>query len=543
MNLHGKNIIGDKLVAGGEESFRARNPLDNQPIEPEFYQASLANVDEAMELAEAAFARFSETSGAARAALLERIGEEIVALGDTLIERCHAETGLPKDRLIGERARTVGQLKMFADLVREGSWVDARIDTAQPDRKPVPKPDLRRMLIPLGPVVVFGASNFPLAFSVAGGDTASALAAGCPVVVKGHEAHPGTSELVAMAIRAAVAESGLPAGVFSMLHGPGPVVGTALVKHPHTRAVGFTGSSAGGRALFNAAASRPEPIPVFAEMSSLNPVFILPGALRERGAALAEGLKASVTLGVGQFCTKPGLVFGTGGKDWDLLEQSLARLIEEAIPATMLHAGIRASYEKGLVHAAQTERVNLVAQSKQAPIAVKTQSEAVIMKTDARTFLQKPELSEEIFGPFALLVTAQSLAELETIARGLHGQLTATIHASPEDFPAAALLLKILERKAGRLIINGFPTGVEVCPSMHHGGPYPATTDARFTSVGTAAVLRFARPVCFQNFADAYLPGALQNDNPLGIRRLVNGSPEITMSHESENLRNRDAKR
>jgi len=540
MNLHGKNIIGDKLVAGGEESFRARSPLDNQPLEPDFYHASLANVDEAMELAESAFARFSATSGAARAVLLERIGEEIIALGDTLIERCHAETGLPKERLVGERARTVSQLGMFAALVREGSWVDARIDTAQPDRKPAPKPDLRRMLIPLGPVVVFGASNFPLAFSVAGGDTASALAAGCPVVVKAHEAHPGTSELVAMAIRAAVAATGLPPGVFSMLHGAGPVIGTALVKHSHTRAVGFTGSSAGGRALFDAAASRREPIPVFAEMSSLNPVFILPGALRERGEAIAEGLKVSVTLGVGQFCTKPGLFFGINGKDWDLLEQSLARLVEESLPGTMLHFGICESYQKLIAHAAETDGVDFVAKSKMHPNAAKTQGHTVIMKTSAHNFLQKAGLREEVFGPFALLVTSQSLAELETIALSLNGQLTATVHASPEDFREAALLLKILERKAGRLIINGFPTGVEVCPSMHHGGPYPATTDARFTSIGTAAVLRFARPVCFQNFANAYLPEALRNDNPLGIRRLVNGNPEIFKSPESDDLRNRE---
>ena len=353
-----------------------------------------------MQAAEAAFAQYSRSSGTERARFLESIATELEALGDDLIRRANAETGLPEARLIGERARTAAQLRLFAKVAREGSWVDARIDTALPERKPVPKPDLRRMLVPVGPVVVFGSSNFPLAFSVAGGDTASALVTGNPVVVKAHSGHPGTSELAATAVRAAVAECGLPEGVFSMLHGAGKIVGTALVRHPHTRAVGFTGSRAAGRELFNIASSRPEPIPVFAEMSSLNPVFVLPGAMRERGAQIAEGLRASLTVGVGQFCTKPGLIFGVEGEPFKAFEQVLARAMEAVPPATMLHSGICDAYHGGLNRACALNGTTVLARSKDPAVPSKTHGEAVLVRTSVTNFRNTPGLAEEVFGPF-----------------------------------------------------------------------------------------------------------------------------------------------
>ena len=523
MNLHGKNFIGNELSSGSGEPFHATNPFDCSPLQPEFRAANEGDVNAAMNLAESTFAIFRGTTGEQRAVFLERIADEIMALGDELIQRAKSETGLLEPRLIGERARTVNQLKMFAQVVREGSWMDARIDTAIPDRQPMPKPDLRWMLIPIGPVIVFGSSNFPFAYSVAGGDTASALATGNPVVVKAHERHPGTSELTATAICRAVNACHLPAGVFSMLHGSGKTVGIALVKHPFAKAVGFTGSRAAGRALFDAASARPEPIPVFAEMSSLNPIFILPGALRERGDQIAEGLKSSVTLGAGQFCTKPGLVFGLQDSGWNQFQKMLAQSLENVAPTTMLHNGICASYHKELERISQTGGVKLLARSKENSDPSKTQAEAVLVCTDAANFQKNPELAEEIFGPFSILISAPAISELEKIATNLEGQLTATVHGTPDELKNAKDLLQILERKAGRLIINGFPTGVEVCPSMNHGGPYPATTDVRFTSVGTAALLRFVRPICYQNFSGSLLPDALKDENPLGIWRMANG--------------------
>jgi NADP-dependent aldehyde dehydrogenase len=531
MDLHGKNFIGERLSSGTGDTVRPLSPLDRRPLDPPIFSAAAADVVAAMESAERAFAAYRETTGEQRAAFLERIADEITALGDRLIARAHQETGLPEARLTGERARTVQQLRLFAQVVREGSWVDARIDTALPDRRPGPKPDLRRMLIPLGPVVVFGSSNFPLAFSVAGGDTASALATGNPVVVKAHSGHPGTSELVATAIRRAVDGCRLPVGVFSMLHGSGKVIGLALVRHPSTRAVGFTGSRVAGRALFDAAAARPDPIPVFAEMSSLNPVFILPGALRERAAAIAEGLCASVTMGVGQLCTKPGLVFGLRGAGFDDFQKTLAARLEAVAPATMLHHGICESYHQGLARAAAAGGVNLLARARQAPDPGQTQGEPVVLRTDAANFREHPELADEVFGPFALLISAATLAELEQIADGLEGQLTATVHGTADDLRGAQSLVRRLERKAGRLIINGYPTGVEVCPAMNHGGPYPATTDVRFTSVGTAALYRFVRPICYQDFPPTLLPDALKDENPLGLSRLVNGVPIAGTGH------------
>jgi alpha-ketoglutaric semialdehyde dehydrogenase len=524
MDLHGQSFIGDRLSGGNGDTYRAVSPLDSSTLEPAFHAATEQDVDTVLRLADTAFSTYRESTGAVRAGFLERIADEIIALGDDLIARAHKETGLPAARLVGERGRAVGQLRLFAEVAREGSWVDARIDTAIPDRQPVPKPDLRRMLIPIGPVIVFGSSNFPLAFSVAGGDTASALATGNPVIVKAHSGHPGTAELVAGAICRAVAACGLPAGVFSMLHGSGKVIGTALVRHPLARAAGFTGSLAAGRALFDAAQARLDPIPVFAEMSSVNPVFILPEAMRERGQKIAEGLRTSVTMGVGQFCTKPGLVFGLGGDVFDRFQGIFAGLLEAVAPATMLHGGIRESYETGLKQASAASGVSVVARSKERPEAAHTHGEAVVARTDLASFRRQGQLAHEVFGPFALLISAASLAELEQVATELSGQLTATVHATVGDLAQAGSLIRLLERKAGRLIVNGFPTGVEVCPSMNHGGPYPATTDVRFTSVGTAALYRFVRPICYQDFPASHLPDALRDENPLGIRRMVNGT-------------------
>jgi 2,5-dioxopentanoate dehydrogenase len=525
MEIQGKSLIGHKSSGRGERTFYAVDPASGQRLEPSFLEAVEAEIAAALETAEAAFAAYRRTAPDRRAAFLREIGEEILGIGDTLIERAAAETGLPEGRLVGERGRTVQQARLFADLVEEGSWVEARIDTSQPDRMPLPKPDLRRMLIPLGPVAVFGASNFPLAFSVAGGDTVSALAAGCPVVVKGHPAHPGTSELVARGILRAADRCSMPAGVFSLLQGAGHEVGLGLVNHPLTRAVGFTGSLAGGRALFDAAARRPVPIPVFAEMGSVNPVFVLPGALKRRGREIAEGLQGSVTLGVGQFCTNPGLVVFPGGGETEPFIDRLRELIRAAQPGTMLHAGIRQAYIEGVHRIRELRSVGILEQSATEAAEDRNEAGALVFHTSAEVFLADRTLSRELFGPSTLLVSWDSDLELRRVVEGLEGQLTATLHAAEEDLREWGWLIPLLERKAGRLIVNGFPTGVEVCSAMHHGGPYPAATDGRTTSVGTAAILRFARPVCYQDFPQAALPPELQNRNRRGIWRLVDGHP------------------
>ena len=453
-----------------------------------------------------------------RARLLEEIAAEIVALGDDLLATADAETGLGLPRLQGERARTVGQLRLFAAVVREGSWVDARIDTRDAARTP-PKPDLRRMLVPVGPVVVFAASNFPFAFSVAGGDTASALAAGCPVVLRAHPAHPATSELVGAAVNAAVARVGLPAGVFSLVVGDGHALGLALVRHPLARAVAFTGSLRGGRALFDAAAARPEPIPVYAEMGSTNPVFILPGALAERGAALGAMLADSATLGTGQFCTKPGLLFAVEGPGFADLAGALAARIG-AKPATrMLYPEIAARFRDGVGAVARAEGVERLAE---APAAAGDElGRPVAWQVSVDDFLRAPALRDEVFGPSTILVRARSVDELARAASALEGQLTASVHATAAELAGAAPQLAILERKVGRLVFGGVPTGVEVCAAMNHGGPYPASTDARTTSVGTAAIHRFARPLCWQDADAAVLPPELADRNVRGLWRLV----------------------
>jgi len=523
MELHGGNILGGEVAKAGATTFRAVNPGTAEELPTVFHEATEAEAGRALQLAQQAFPEYRHKSADAIAKFLEAIAAGLETLGQELIVRAHAETALPEPRLLSERGRTASQLKMFATLIREGSWVDARIDRADPGRMP-PKPDLRRMLVPMGPVVVFGASNFPLAFSICGGDTASALAAGNPVVAKAHPAHPGTSEMAARVIQKAARDCALPAGVFSMVHGTKPDVSVALVRHPSTRAVGFTGSLQAGRALFNAAAGRPSPIPVFAEMGSINPVFVLPNALKQRGAQLAQSLAKSVTAGVGQFCTKPGLVVGLEGATLDEFRQSLGASVSSTPSGTMLHAGIASRYGTECEKRLRIPDLQLVAtQDKSSQDKSKTQAQAAVFTTRAQSFLKNPELHEEMFGPSTLIVGCESVGQLEEIARSLEGQLTVSVHATEQDLKEHGGLIDILREKAGRLVFGGVPTGVEVGPAMHHGGPYPATTDSRFTSVGTAAILRFVRPVCYQDSPSECLPPELKDENPRGIWRLVDG--------------------
>jgi alpha-ketoglutaric semialdehyde dehydrogenase len=473
----------------------------------------------ALHAADASFEVLRRAPAETRAQLLEAIAEEILALGDGLVMTADAETSLGSARLLGERARTVNQLRLFAAVVREGSWVDARIDTRDPARTP-PKPDVRRMLVPLGPVVVFAASNFPLAFSVAGGDTASALAAGCPVVVRAHPAHTKTSERVFHAARAAVARCGLPEGVIGMFVGEGHEIGLALVREPLTRAVAFTGSLRGGRALFDAAAARPEPIPVYAEMGSTNPVFVLPAALAERGAALGAALADSATLGTGQFCTKPGLVFAVAGAGFDALAEALAARIGAKAPTPMLYPELATRFRQGLAAVAAAPGVARLAEAPEATLA-EGKGRPVAWQVSVEDFLRTPALRDEVFGPTTILVRATSVEELARAAAVLDGQLTASVHGTSEELAAAAPLVGILERKVGRLLFGGVPTGVDVGAAMNHGGPYPASTDLRTTSVGTAAIHRFARPLCWQDAPAAALPPELGDRNERGVWRLV----------------------
>src|SRR3954453_18698146 len=524
MQLHGKHFIGSQTSAEGGETFRGFDPSAGRDLDPVYHEASAGEVDRAMRLAEAAFEGYRRKTPQERARFLVAIGEEIDAVGDALVERAAAETGLPADpRLKGERARTVNQLKMFANLLEEGAWVDARIDRAIPDRKPLPKPDMRRMLIPVGPVVAFAASNFPLAISVAGNDTASGLAAGGPVVLKAPPAPPGTSEMVAAAVVRAAQRTGMPEGVFSLLHGRGHAVGMALVRHPATKAVGFTGSLRAGRALHDAGSTRPVPIPVYSEMGSVNPVFVLPGALAERGQKIAEGLKASVTLGVGQFCTCPGLVLGLESEPMRQFTDQAASLIGGAPAGTMLYKGIGDAYQQGMERFARVPGVRVAGRSAQPGAGQGVRGPAVVFSTDAETFLKNQELHEELFGPSTMVVTGRSKEDLLRVAHSLEGQLTATIHGTPQDFEQYRDLVDVLLEKVGRLVFNGYPTGIEPCPSVHHGGPYPATSDGRTTSIGTAAIERWVRPICYQDSPQSLLPAELQDANPRGVWRLVDG--------------------
>ncbi|WP_278484519.1 aldehyde dehydrogenase (NADP(+)) [Achromobacter insolitus] len=526
MPLTGEMLIGRAAIRGQAGSQRAFNPTANAEIpEPEFGLGSRENVERAVDLATRAFDSYRNLPLERRAAFLEAIAEEILALGDALIERAHAESGLPVARLTGERARTAGQLRLFAQVVRDGHFLRATIDTAQPERQPAPRADLRLAKIPLGPVAVFGASNFPLAFSVAGGDTASALAAGAPVIVKAHSAHLGTSELVGRAIQKAAERLDMPEGVFSLLIGAGRDIGEALVAHPGIKAVGFTGSRQGGLALLRIANSRHEPIPVYAEMSSINPVFLLPRALSARAEALAQGFADSLTMGAGQFCTNPGLVLAIDGPDLQRFVTAAGKALSAKAAQTMLTPGIHAAYESGRAQVDALEGVERVASGAQAGGQANA-AQAALYVTDAQRLLRTPELQAEMFGPASVVVKARSLDELLQVADLLEGQLTATLHLDEGDHSAARRLLPVLERKCGRILANGFPTGVEVCHAMVHGGPFPATSNAMYSSVGSSAIDRFLRPVCYQDIADELLPAALQQANPQGVWRLVDGAME-----------------
>jgi NADP-dependent aldehyde dehydrogenase len=519
--LTGEMIIGAARERGTEAAVRGYDPANARELEPAYGGAGAAQVDRACALADAAFDAYRETPLETRAQFLERIAERLLENGDALVTRAMQETGLPRMRLEGERARTVGQLRLFAEVVRDGAWLDARIDHALPDRKPLPRSDLRMRQVALGPVAVFGASNFPLAFSVAGGDTASALAAGCPVIVKAHPAHPGTSELAGRALQSAVADCGLPEGVFSMLQGAGNALGAALVADPRIKAVGFTGSRAGGLALVRVAQQRAEPIPVFAEMSSVNPVLVLPHALASRAGAIAQGFVASLTMGAGQFCTNPGLLLALEGAGSDALEAQVAQLLSSAAAATMLTPGICEAYSRGVARLAAHPRVKAVARG--SPVANGHGGQAAFFSTRAGDFMAHGELQEEVFGASSLLVRCESVEAMREVLAKMEGQLTITLHMDAQDEPSARALLPLLERKASRILVNGFPTGVEVSHAMVHGGPFPATSDGRSTSVGSLAIRRFLRPVCYQDFTAGLLPGVLGDDNPQGVPQLVDG--------------------
>ena len=522
-------LTGSHLIAGRESApqghfYHGVNPATSAKLEPAYADASPAEANEAMLAADGAFDGLRLAPVETRAALLDAIADEIMALGDALLERAHAETGLPMARVTGERGRAIGQCKLFASLIREGSWADARIDHAIPDRQPLPKPDVRRLLMPIGPVVIFGASNFPFAIGVVGTDTVSALAAGCPVVVKGHPAHPGTCEMLGRAVVNALQRVGLPAGSFSLLHGKGTEIGMALVQHPLTQAVGFTGSLRGGRALMDAAAARPHPIPVYAEMGSVNPVFMLPGALRERAAKIAEGYVGSVTMGVGQFCTNPAVVLGLKGEELDVFVNHAADHAKKAGPQSMLHLGICEAYEAGTAVWSTIKGLSLAGESESPARSEATQAACRIYSTTLDVLESNEELRREVFGPCSIIAGAATLEDLLRFANSLEGQLTATLHGTEQDLRDFAPLIRVLERKVGRLIFNGFPTGIEVCPSMHHGGPYPAASHSYFTSIGTASIDRFVRPVCYQGFPDEALPEPIRGKNAQGSMRIVDGA-------------------
>jgi len=526
-------LIGFGSSGPGGPSFRAYDPARDVHLEPSFLSATQGDVDRAVQLAAEAAPVLLKLAGAQRNRFLRTVADNLEAKAADLVARAMQETALPEARLKGELARTAGQLRLYGEVAERGDWLDARIETAQPDRKPQPRPDHRSMFRALGPVVVFGASNFPFAYSVAGGDTASAWAAGCPVIVKAHPAHPGTSELVGRLVLHAVRDCGLPEGTFSLLFDAGFAVGQALVKHPLVKAVGFTGSVKGGRALADLAASRPEPIPVYAEMGSINPVFILPGALAERAAAIVEGVHSSATVGVGQFCTNPGLIVLQRSATAELFVRELSTRLAATPEGAMLTAGICANFRKAVAARARIAGVKPMGASLP---ALGTEEEGrtsslppntvapVWFETDALDFLSEHGLSEEIFGPSSLVVWCKDRAEMLAVARQLEGSLTATLHAGTAEAKKHGDLFDVLAAKAGRLVLNGYPTGVEVSHAMVHGGPYPATSDGgRSTSVGSRAINRWARLVCYQGFADDLLPPELKNANPLGLLRLVNG--------------------
>jgi 2,5-dioxopentanoate dehydrogenase len=523
MKIQGQSSIGFREGATRNDTFRAISPKTGEALEPFFHSASANEVDLAARLAADAFRAYGNADGMTKARLLRAIASRLEGITELLVERAERETALSEARLRGEIGRTTGQLRLFAKVVEEGSWVMARIDRADPARKPTGRPDIRSVLRPIGPVAIFGASNFPLAFSVAGGDTASALAAGNPVIVKAHPAHPGTSELVGHAIRGAVRECGLSEGTFSLLFDSGTAVGTQLVQHSFIKAVGFTGSQAAGRALFDLAVRRPEPIPFYGEMASTNPVFVLPGAVETAGERIATDLFGSFTLGAGQFCTKPGLVFLQEGNPFELFARSLKERVTQAAGFTLLTGAISSSYNRSAEKREQESKAMVLARGQSTLETESASAPALLFATNASAFVANPELAEEHFGPSVLLIEYSTKQELLDCAHHLEGHLTATIHATTEDLLEHNELVQILTTKVGRIVFNGFPTGVEVCHAMVHGGPYPASTDSRTTSVGTLALYRFARPVCFQNFPDESLPAELKRQNPLKIWRIVDG--------------------
>jgi len=517
----GKNYIGNSLSAKGAITFKTFNPILNIENGLTFYEASNDELEEAVNLASIAFKEFRKTTGKQKALFLNTIADEILALDDLLIETYCSETGLPAGRAKGERGRTIGQLRNFANLVAEGSWVEASIDTADPKRTPAPKPDLRKMLIPLGPIVVFGASNFPLAYSTAGGDTAAAFAAGCPVIVKSHPMHAGTGELVASAIVKAAIATGMPNGVFSNLNSSGIEVGVALVKHPKIKAVGFTGSIKGGRSLLDLAAKREEPIPVFAEMGSVNPVIILPEAIHKNGKSLAKTYAGSITLGTGQFCTNPGLLLGIKSAELTAFIQNLGKEILQIQPSVMLHPNIIGAYEVSKNNTMAQSNIEVVAQYQDE--VQPNFARQMITTVEGQTFLENSTLHQEVFGPFSIVVQCEDSHQLEKIISQLEGQLTGTIIAENDEIVSHSKIIEALQNRVGRIIYNGVPTGVEVSPSMVHGGPYPSSTDSRFTAVGINSIKRWVRPFSFQDWPNTLLPDELKDENPLGISRHEDG--------------------
>jgi NADP-dependent aldehyde dehydrogenase len=521
--ISGELLIGSQTVRGDEAAYKGVQAATGETMQPDFTSASKAQVAKVCELADAAFDSYRETSPEARARFLETIADNLMALGDEWIERAMAESALPRPRLEGERGRTVGQLRLFAAVVRAGRWQGVVFDTPLPDRQPLPRPDLRSRRIALGPVAVFGASNFPLAFSVAGGDTASALAAGCPVIAKAHPAHPGTSELAGRAIQKAVADCGLHEGVFSLLGGEGIAAGEALVQHPAIQAVGFTGSRRGGLALAALAATRTVPIPVFAEMSSTNPMLLLPAALAARAVALGEGWVGSMTLGVGQFCTKPGLALGIASPALEDFAAAASAKLGSVAATPMLTPGIHGAFCKGISRLESNPALEVLSSG---ATGTGSQAKASLFRTTGAAVLADPSLTEEVFGPAAILVACKDNDELHAVLKAMEGQLTATLQMDAADTELAQQLLPLLERKAGRILVNGFPTGVEVSYAMVHGGPFPATSDARATSVGAMSIERFLRPVCYQAFPQALLPEVLKDENPLQVPRLVDGAEQ-----------------
>lgn len=534
MTRTGHSLIAGQPVVGGGKTAFGFNPATNEQLDPAYSLITEEQLTTATSAAAAASPSFSTLDPAAHAAFLDAIADNIEAIGDELIIRAGQETGLPAARLTGERARTTGQLRLFATVVRQGDFRGVRIDPALPERTPLPRADIRQRQIPLGPVAVFGASNFPLAFSTAGGDTASALAAGCPVVFKAHNAHPGTSELVGQAIAKAVDDAGLHPGVFSLIYGPGASIGQALVADPDIKAVGFTGSQAAGIALMNTAAARPEPIPVYAEMSSLNPVFVFDGALSgsaEQIDALAAAYVTAVTGSSGQLCTSPGLLFAPAGELGDKLAAAVGRAVSACAGQTMLTEGIARSWNAGAEAMGSADGVTVVGQGTAGP--TENAPAPTIFGTQVRDFVTNHVLHQEIFGAASLVIRYSSTAELlEAIGR-LEGQLTASLQLTEADYATAAPLIPALEQKVGRIIVNGWPTGVEVGHAMVHGGPFPATSDSRATSVGTLAINRFLRPVAYQNLPQELLPTALQDSNPWQLNRRIDGEMQQAKNHVS----------